>query len=50
MGEKEWDPATVLDVFGDELARRILVLASGRPVAAHDLAGLTSPNPPCTAG
>lgn len=38
MGEKEWDPATVLDVFGDELARRILVLASDRPVAAHDLA------------
>lgn len=38
MGEKEWDPATVLDVFGDQLARRILVLASDRPVAAHDLA------------
>lgn len=38
MGEKQWDPATVLDVFGDKLARRILVLASDRPVAAHDLA------------
>lgn len=39
MGEKEWDPATVFDVFGDSLARRILVLASDRPVAADDLAG-----------
>lgn len=39
MGEKEWDPATVFDVFGDALSRRILVLASDRPVAADDLAG-----------
>lgn len=38
MGEKEWEPATVFDVFGDALARRILVLASDRPVAADDLA------------
>ena len=38
MAEKEWDPGTVFDVFGDELARRLLVLASDRPVAADDLA------------
>lgn len=38
MAEKEWDPATVFDVFGDELARRLLVLASDRPVAVDDLA------------
>lgn len=38
MGEKEWDPSNVLDVFGDDLARKILVLASERPLAAEDLA------------
>lgn len=38
MGKKEWDPSTVFDVFGDAIARRILVLASKRPVAADDLA------------
>lgn len=38
MGEKEWAPSDVFDVFGDSLARRILVLASERPVSADDLA------------
>ncbi|MFB6353165.1 MAG: HTH domain-containing protein [Halobacteriales archaeon] len=38
MGEKEWDPSDVFDVFGDSLARRILVLASERPLSADDLA------------
>lgn len=38
MGEKEWVPSDVFDVFGDALARRILVLASDRPVSADDLA------------
>lgn len=38
MGEKEWKPSDVFDVFGDSLARRILVLASERPVSADDLA------------
>ncbi len=38
MGEKEWTPSDVFDVFGDALARRILVLASDRPRSADDLA------------
>lgn len=38
MGEKEWEPADVFDVFGDRLARQILVLASERRVSADDLA------------
>lgn len=38
MGEKEWDPSGIFDVFGDTLARRILVFASDRPVSADDLA------------
>lgn len=38
MGEKEWAPSDLFDVFGDPLARRILVLASERPVSADDLA------------
>lgn len=38
MGEKEWDPSDLFDVFGDALARRILVLASERPVSVGDLA------------
>lgn len=37
MGEKEWTPANVFDVFGDQLARRILVLASERAMSADDL-------------
>lgn len=35
---KEWDPDTLFDVFGDELARHILVLASEGPLSAEDLA------------
>lgn len=38
MGEKEWAPSDVFGLFGDRLARRILVLASERPVSAEDLA------------
>lgn len=38
MGEKEWDPSNVFDVFGDRLARRLLVLASDRAAAADELA------------
>lgn len=38
MGEKEWEPTTVFDLFGDDLARRLLVLASDRPFAADELA------------
>lgn len=35
---KEWDPDTVFDVFGNELAREILVLASAEPMSAAELA------------
>lgn len=38
MGEKEWCPDNVLDVFGDQVARAILVLASERPVGVPDVA------------
>lgn len=38
MGEKEWDPSNVFDVFGDRLARRLLVLASQRAAPADELA------------
>lgn len=38
MAEKEWSPSDVFDVFGDSLARRILVLASDRPLSADELA------------
>lgn len=37
MGEKEWSPESVFDLFGDDLVRRILVLASDRAVSADDL-------------
>lgn len=35
---KEWDPETIFDVLGSERARRILSIASVRPVSADDLA------------
>lgn len=35
---KEWAAENVFDVFGDDLSRRILVLASHRPVSAAMLA------------
>lgn len=38
MGEKEWTPANVLDLFGDRIARATLVIASDQPVAVKDLA------------
>lgn len=34
---KEWDPDTMLDVFGSETARGILALASVEPRSAADL-------------
>lgn len=42
----EWEPETVLDVFGNEHARDILVLASAKPMSAEELAeqcGLSLP-------
>ena len=38
MGQKEWEPSSVFDLFGDDLARQLLVLASDRPFAADELA------------
>lgn len=38
MGEKEWEPTNVFDLFGDDLTRRLLVLASERPFSAEELA------------
>lgn len=38
MGEKEWCPASILDVFGDSIARATLVIASEQPVAVPDVA------------
>jgi predicted ArsR family transcriptional regulator len=46
MGEKEWAPSHVLDVFGDELARQILVLTSERPLSADELAEHLDVSPP----
>lgn len=37
MGDKEWSPTNVFDVFGDDLSRQILVLASERPLSADTL-------------
>lgn len=35
---KEWDPENVFDVLGSEVARKILALASLRPLSADELA------------
>lgn len=40
MEDKEWAPETVFDVFGDSVARRILVLASEQQVSAEELADI----------
>jgi DNA-binding transcriptional ArsR family regulator len=37
MAEKEWEPANVFDIFGDDIARRVLVVASHGPASADDL-------------
>lgn len=46
MGEHEWSPANVLDVFGDSIARSTLVIANERPVAAKELADELNVSPP----
>lgn len=46
MGDKEWEPVNVFDLFGDDLVRQILVLASERPFSADELAShLNSSSP-----
>lgn len=36
MGEKEWEAHNILDVFGDQVARQLLVLASQQPMTADE--------------
>jgi DNA-binding transcriptional ArsR family regulator len=38
MGDKEWSPSHLIEVLGDESARRILLLASEQPMSADELA------------
>ena len=38
MSHKEWDPASIFDLFGDSLARRILVITRQEPRSAEELA------------
>lgn len=46
MGQKEWRPSTVLDVFADPVARNTLVLANGQAVSANQLAETLDVSPP----
>lgn len=46
MGDKNWDPATVFDLFGDSVVRRILVVASDAPVSANELVDRLDVSPP----
>lgn len=46
MGDKEWSPSDVFDVFGDELSRQILVLTSEQPLSADDLAAYLDTSTP----
>lgn len=38
MSDKEWEAENIFDLFGDTLARHILVLTSRIPMAADELA------------
>lgn len=46
MEDKTWNPATVFDLFGDTLARQVLVLASEDPISATELADQLDVSPP----
>lgn len=46
MGQKEWRPSTVLDVFADSVARNTLVVANIQPVSANQLAETLDVSPP----
>lgn len=37
MGDKEWEPQDILDVFSDETSRDIIALASVQPVTAEEI-------------
>lgn len=38
MGDKEWSPSNILDVFGDPIARATLVVANDRSVSVKEIA------------
>lgn len=38
MGDKEWSPSNILDVFGDSIARAILVIADDNSVSVKEIA------------
>lgn len=46
MGDKEWSPSNILDVFGDPIARATLVLANGEPVSVKAVADDLDVSPP----
>ena len=46
MGDKEWNPRNLFDVFGDSLSREILLLANGSPVSATTLVDELDVTPP----
>lgn len=46
MGGKQWAPTNIFDVFGDELARQILILTSERPLSADALSEHLDASPP----
>ena len=46
MTGTNWDEANVLDLLGDSLCRRVLVVASDSPVSATDLTDRLDVSPP----
>ncbi|WP_082677728.1 winged helix-turn-helix domain-containing protein [Haloferax sp. Q22] len=46
MVNKEWDPQSIFDLFGDRLARHILVLTSERAFSADELSNILEVSPP----
>jgi len=46
MSDKKWGPANTLDVFGDPLCRKILIMASESPISATALADHLDVAPP----
>lgn len=46
MGDKEWSPASILDIFGDSIARATLIMASEHAVTVPDIADRLGVSPP----
>lgn len=38
MGEKEWEPQDIVEVFSDEVSREIIAVASIQPLTAEEIA------------